>query len=69
VNSVGHTFATLFAGLIIGFMASKYAHRVGFETGLEYTAKKTDQVCTAWWFNNSASRLKDAKKFMCQGKQ
>jgi len=28
-----------------------------------------DQSCLAWWFDDSASRIRDAQVFMCQNKK
>jgi hypothetical protein len=71
MNTLGKTIGVFFGGMILGLAVSKYSHRAAYElglnAGLNMTQKHTNDVCTAWWFNNGGQRLADAKKYICRG--
>jgi hypothetical protein len=71
-NRAGVYLTWLIAGVVLGFLSSKYSahayYNLGYTKGSTEFAVARDATCRKWWFNDSAARLKDAKTFMCGGR-
>jgi hypothetical protein len=59
----------LIAGILLGLLFSKYSalayYNMGYTKGSTEFKVARDTTCKRWWFDDSASRLKDAKTWMC----
>jgi hypothetical protein len=53
------------AGAVVALALSKYSATAAYLIGHQQAVNSSDQVCMAWWFDNSAARMREAKKWMC----
>lgn len=60
------TYASLFiGGLLVGLTVSKFSARVYYDWGFNTAVNNQEKACVAWWFQNSAIRVKQAQHFAC----
>jgi hypothetical protein len=52
-------------GVLIGMALSKLSARIHYDLGFNEAVNNQDKACLAWWFDNSALRLKQAKHYSC----
>lgn len=67
--SLGTTVTLTFMGLLVGLFASKYSAReaydLGYKTAFDQHESSRMQTCMAWWFDDSARRIEQARIWMC----
>lgn len=76
--------ALFIGGAVLGLALSKFGALMGFELGKSYATANIEreqeirlqhfedhrmESCLAWWFKDSATRIKDAQFFMCQNRR
>jgi len=58
-----------FGGVLLGLAVSKYSAReaydMGYTNGITQTESHRMQSCMAWWFEDSALRIEQARIWMC----
>jgi hypothetical protein len=65
----GTALALMFGGFLFGLTISKYSARVAYDLGYETAFNQHEnsrmQTCMAWWFDDSARRIEQARIWMC----
>lgn len=59
-------FLLILSGFLIGLMISKFSTREMYHYGYNTAMNNHSEMCTKWWFNDSAQRLQEAKTTICR---